>query len=197
MIKAELLLSGKASFKLEVPYRLYQADEEKKKPLFIYLQEDGANLKSLEKKVERMLCLSGYHLLVQAPLPQLKSGTKNRGFYWIPDDLDDQSVAASREYVSEFLQEVIDGLIPHLKVSRLVMVGWEESAQQISYFSATRPHYVNEMILLGGSINRIWMSEDKKRYRHLRILGLTGRDAELNDQVVKKISEWINSEKSL
>ncbi len=191
MSSYELLLSGKASFSLEVPYRLYRTGDTKNNPLFVYLHENGRNLSALEKITEPLRPLAGYHLLIQAPYADVQAGSSERSYYWIPDYKDEQTITAAREYVSEFLQEVIDGLLPHIDAGRLVLIGWEGSRNQVSYFCATRPHYINEMILFGGSVNRSWMEQESTRYKHLRMLGLSGKDAEITSETSKTIQRWI------
>jgi hypothetical protein len=191
MSKQELILSGKASFYLEVPYRLYRTGGDGKQPLYVYLHETGQNLVALERLIAPLRANPGYHLLIQAPYPDVLPDDEDRSFFWIPNHKDEQTITAAREYVSEFLQEVIDGLLPHIEAERLVLVGWEGSRNQISYFCATRPHYINEMVLFGGSVNRAWMEQDSSRYKHLRMLGLSGKDADITQATAKTIQRWI------
>ncbi|MDG5766432.1 hypothetical protein QA596_03055 [Balneolales bacterium ANBcel1] len=193
MNEKELLLSGKATFHVEVPYRLYRTGNAASQPLYVYLHENGLNLVRLEEKANPLLDLPGYHLLFQAPYAEIAPVEGERGYHWIPESDDDATVTSAREHVSEFMQEVIDGLLPHIQGNRLVLVGWERSRRQVSYFCATRPHYVNELILFEGSMDQSWMEEDRKRYRHLRVLGLSGKDAEINKNTVNTISRWIES----
>lgn len=191
MSEFNLLLSGKASFSAEVPYRIYRSGNQDRQPLFVYLHESGLNLEYLERQIHPLRNLSGYHLLIQAPYPDIHPQQQPRGYHWIPEYRDEQTVTAAREHVSEFLQEVIDGLLPHIQAGRLVLIGWEGSRCQVSYFCGTRPHYINEMILFGGSVNRSWMEQDSNRYRHLRMLGISGKDAEITDKTAKTIHEWL------
>lgn len=191
MTAQEVLISGKSSFKLEVPYRLIQSGGREKQPLYLYFHENGMDLERLEEQTRIMHKLPGYHLLLQAPYPDVRKKVGTRGFYWIPQYDDKQVITAAREHVSEFLQEVIDGVLPHIEVSRLVLVGWKGSRSQVSYFCATRPHYVNEVIMLGTTMNHDWMDKDRKRYQHIRVLGLSGKDSEINDDLVRTVSRWI------
>ncbi|MDI6400433.1 hypothetical protein QLX67_00365 [Balneolaceae bacterium ANBcel3] len=192
MNEFEVILSGKASFSIEVPYRLYKSNEPEGQPLFVYLQESGLDLSKLEKKIQPLLALSGYHLIIQAPYPKITDHGVE-GYQWIPEKQGEQGLTSSREYVSEFLQEVIDNILPHIKASRLVLIGWEASINQLSYFCATRPHYINELILFNGTLNRIWMDENNpEKYKHLRVLGLTGKDAEIKEKVAETINLWIH-----
>lgn len=186
-------MSGKASFSFEVPYRLFRSGSPDHQPLFVYFHENGLNLAQLEKKIKPLLHIEGYHLLIQAPYPDVKSPEGDRAYYWIPQYHDDQAAGAAREYVSEFLQEVIDNLLQHIDPERLVLVGWEGSRHQLSFFCATRPHYVNEIILFGGSVNRTWMDENSMRYKHLRVLGLSGKDSEISDITGNTILDWIKN----
>lgn len=191
---SELLLSGKASFSLEVPYRLFRVQDEEAGPLFVYLHANGSNLPETEKVIAPLLAMEGYHLLIQAPYPEIQSTAQNRGYHWIPGYSDEQTITAAREYVSEFLQEVIDGVLPHIDARRLVLTGWEDSRNQLSYFCSTRPHYVNELILFGGSVNRTWLRDESERYRHIRMLALTGKDADISNDTRKIISMWLAGE---
>lgn len=188
---SELLLSGKATFPLEVPYRLFQVGDSGVDPLFVYLHENGSNLTETEEKIKPLFSLDGYHLIIQAPYPEITGTPEGRGYHWIPDYEDNQTITAAREYVSEFLQEVIDGLLPHISAQRLVLTGWEKSRHQTSYFCSTRPHYINELILFGGSVDRSWLTENNERYRHMRMLGLSGKDADISENTTKIIDLWL------
>lgn len=190
---SELLISGKASFSFEVPYRLFRSGSSDQQPLFVYLHENGLNLSQLEKKIRPLIKIEGCHLLIQAPYPDVKPSVDERSYYWIPHYDDDQEAGAAREYVSEFLQEVIDNLLQRIEPERLVLVGWEHSRHQLSFFCATRPHYVNEIILFGGSVNRLWMDENSTRYKHLRVLGLSGKDSEITEHTGKIVLDWIRN----
>lgn len=194
MSKTEVLLSGKSSFPIEVPYRLFRSGDAEKHPIFVYIHENGMNLSGLEDKTKPLRSLAGYHLLIQAPYPELSAKAGKRGYHWIPQYEDEKSITAAREHVSEFLQEVIDGLLPYIDGSRLVLIGWEGSRHQVSYFCATRAHYVNELVLFGGSVNRNWMDEGSNKYRHLRVLGLSGKDAEITPETALTIHQWIHEE---
>jgi len=187
----EVLVSGKASFSMEVPYRLYRSGDAASHPLYVYIHENGRNLTALENITEPLRQLPGYHLLIQAPYPEIKADKSGRAYHWIPRMEDEANETAAREYVSEFLQEVIDGLLPHINGSRLVLVGWEQSRGQVSYFCATRPHYVNELIMFEGSVDQSWMDKDNNRYKHLRVLGLSGKDADITGEVASTILKWI------
>lgn len=65
----EVLISGKASFKIEVPYKLYETGEKGKKPLIVYLHGFNQNIDRFEKIVNPLTELRAYHLFIQAPYP--------------------------------------------------------------------------------------------------------------------------------
>ena len=60
----EVLISGKASFKIEVPYKLYETGEKRAKPLIVYLHGYRQNIVRFEKLVEEMLEVEAYHLFI-------------------------------------------------------------------------------------------------------------------------------------
>lgn len=194
MTPPEVLISGKASFSQQVPYRLYRSGQEKKGPLFVYLHQDGSNIEKLDLLTASIRKIEGYHLYIQAPFEDPSGQGAARSCHWIVSDTDQTAEDAQREYVSEFIQEVIDQLLPYISGSRLVLIGWSGSVHQVSHFCSTRPHYVNELILFDTSLDRSWWQESSgNRYAHMRVLTLTGKDAEVSDETAQTISSWLNN----
>ena len=67
---SDVLFSGKASFKIEVPYKLIETGESGvEKPLLVYLHGFKQNIEQFEELVEELLSLEAYHLFIQGPYP--------------------------------------------------------------------------------------------------------------------------------
>ena len=195
MTAPEVLISGKASFSQQVPYRLYRSGNEKKGPLFVYLHQDGSNIENLDLQTQSIRTIDGYHLYIQAPFEDPAGPGAEKSCHWIISNTDQTATDAQREYVSEFIQEVIDQLLPYISGSRLVLLGWSGSVHQVSHFCSTRPHYVNELILFDTTLDRSWWQESSgSRYAHMRVLTLTGKDARISDKLARIIASWLNND---
>jgi len=179
----EVLLSGKTSFKIEVPYRLYETGPAMEKPLILYLHGFGQNIKVFERITKPLLSLNAYHLFIQGPYTDLGSIQKNKrsGYGWYLYDGTQELFTKSLEYTSEFIQEVVDGLLPHLQVNRMALFGYSMGGYLAGYFGLSRWKHVNDMILVGCRIKTELFETGWDNRKHIKILGLHG----LNDRSVK------------
>lgn len=186
-ISPEVLVSGKASFKIEVPYKLFETGEKRgKKPLIVYLHGYNENLKTFQEKCSELLLVDAYHLFIQGPYPiPDKKGEKtvsNWGRAWYLYDGKRKQFIKSLELTSEFIQEVIDNLIKFIDVSRLCMIGYSMGGYQAGYFALTRWKHVNDLIVIGARIKTEILQEgDWENLRHMNIIALHGK----NDTWVK------------
>lgn len=181
--KPEVLVSGKTSFKIEVPYKLFETGRgTKEKPLIIYLHGFGENIESFQKKCKDLLKFEAYHLFIQGPYPLYdRSGKKNVsqwGRAWYLYDGNRQQFIKSLELTSEFLQEVVDNLLKVIQVNRLCIMGYSMGGYVAGYFALTRWKHVNELIVAGARIKTEVLKDDWGNIKHLNVLALHGRDDE-------------------
>jgi len=186
----EVLLSGKTSFKIEVPYRLVETGPKGPKPLILYLHGYKQNIDILEKKVSALKKLHAYHLFIQGPYPiydeQHKRSVSQWGRAWYLYDGSQGSFVKSLEMSSEFIQEVVDKLAGPLQISRMAVVGYSMGGYLAGYFGLTRWKHVNELVVIGGRIkHEVLNDEQLARAGHLHILALHGK----KDQSVQPESQ--------
>lgn len=175
----EVLSSGKKSFKVEVPYKLFQTGKEVAKPLIVYLHGAGQNLQSFEKKMAVFQEVQAYHLFIQAPYAHV-SRPKERGkwgYSWYLYNGKQGSFIKSLEYTSEFIQGVIDNLRAHINVNRLCVLGYSMGGYQAGYFALSRWKHVNDVINLAGRYKlESFTPQQLERCRHMNIIAVHGRD---------------------
>lgn len=176
---AEVLSSGKTSFKIEVPYKLLESGPSgAKKPLIVYLHGYKQNIRYFKKKVEGLLSLEAYHLFIQAPYPiydeQHERKVADWGRAWYLYDGDQQQFVKSLELASEFIQEVVDGILNHIEVSRLAVIGYSMGGYLAGYFALSRWKHVNELAVIGGRIKTEVFQDRKGSYGHMNVLALHG-----------------------
>lgn len=181
----EVLISGKASFKIEVPYKLIEVGEKKQKPLIVYLHGFKQNISHFQKKVKKLLIFDAYHLFIQGPYPIYDESRKREvaqwGRAWYLYDGEQNQFVRSLELSSEFVQEVVDGLLKHIEVSRLAIIGYSMGGYLAGYFALSRWKHVNELVVVGGRIKTEVFRERRGSYDHLNVFALHG----VNDENVK------------
>src|SRR5690554_590377 len=177
----DVMISGKTSFKIEVPYKLIETGKKGKKPLIVYLHGFKQNIAGFEQKVEPMLSLNAHHLFIQGPYPIYDTSrtvnVSEWGRAWYLYDGNQGQFIKSMEVASEFIQEIIDGLREVIEISRLYVFGYSMGAYLGGYFALSRWKHVNELIMIGGRIKTEAFEEEKRQNaRHIRILALHGKD---------------------
>lgn len=176
----EVLNSGKTSFKIEVPYRLYQTGKSKDKPMILYLHSYALDLDRFVSDTEPLHKLEAYHLYIQAPYPArtvLRNGRK-WGYSWYLNDGNQDNYIRSLEYTSEFIQGIIDQLAAFISINRLVVFGHSMGGYIGGYFGLTRWKHTNAMVLVGCRIKTEVVTGDWNDRKHIRILALHGKNDE-------------------
>jgi predicted esterase len=184
----DVLVSGKTSFKVEVPYKLIETGQKREKPLIVYLHGRGQNLEIFERLTKPLLELEAYHLFIQGPYADTElTQTKERWQYmWYLYNGRQGSFLKSLEYTAEFIQEIIDHVIQFIKVSRLCLLGYSMGGYQAGYFGITRWKHTNEMILIGARYKTEILTASKwSRLRHQNVLAIHGK----KDSVVDPTSQ--------
>lgn len=152
------------------------------KPLIIYLHGFDQNIEIFEKQTEPFHKIEAYHLYIQAPYPNF-GNVKPRGkwgFAWYLYNGKQGSFIKSLEYSSEFIQEVIDSVIPHLKISRICLVSYSMGAYLAGYFSISRWKHVNDLVVIGGRIKTEAFTKKKlAKASHINVIGIHGDKDEL------------------
>ncbi|MCC5907740.1 MAG: hypothetical protein JJU13_16115 [Balneolaceae bacterium] len=185
-MKPDVLISGKTSFKIEVPYRLIETGKKNvNKALIVYLHGYGSNIKKFMKRCEPFLELQAYHLFIQGPYALYDHGRKNTvsnwGYAWYLYDGKRKQFVKSLELTSEFIQDILDKLINFIDVSRVCVLGYSMGGYVAGYFGLTRWKHVNDLVIIGARIKtEILQEQDWKNLRHLNILALHG---ELDEKV--------------
>jgi len=175
----EVLISGKTSFKIEVPYKLIETGDAEKKPLIVYLHGFNQNLEIFQNLVEeQMLSLNAYHLFIQAPYPiynrRHTKKVEEWGRSWYLYDGEQDQFVRSLELASEFVQKVIDDILNHIEVNRVAVFGYSMGGYLAGYFALSRWKHVNELVVVGGRIKTEVFEDREDRYDHLNVLALHG-----------------------
>lgn len=177
---SDVLMSGKTSFKVEVPFQLIETGPKNhKKPLIVYLHGFGQNNKSFKKKCEHLLTLNAYHLFIQGPYPIYdKKGNKNVsdwGRAWYLYDGNRGQFIKSLELSSEFIQDQIDKLLKLIDVSRVCVIGYSMGGYLAGYFALTRWKHVNECVVIGARIKTEVIDKQWDSLKYLKVLALHGK----------------------
>jgi len=181
----EVLVSGKTSFKIEVPYTLIETGEKEEKPLLIYFHGFGENNEQFKKRCDTLLNLKAYHLFIQGPYPIYdRSRNKNVsdwGRAWYLYDGNRGQFIKSLELASEFVQEVVDKLLPVIQVNRIGVLGYSMGGYLAGYFALTRWKHVNDLAVVGARIKTEVLNDNWENLQHMNIAAFHGK----NDVKVK------------
>lgn len=172
----DVLISGKSSFKLEVPYRLLETGPAGGKPLIVYLHGFGQNLEQFISLTKSLHKLNAYHLYIQGPYPVSTRIEKNQkwGYAWYLYNGKQGAFVRSLEYSSEFIQEIIDGVAPHIAISRICILGYSMGGYQAGYFGLSRWKHTNELITIAGRIKTEAFKSRWGNRKHINVLALHG-----------------------
>lgn len=185
----ETLLSGKAFFKIEIPYKIIETGESGEKPLIVYLHGFNQNIKQFRELVEDLLSLEAYHLFIQGPYPiydrRRQKKVKDWGRAWYLYDGEQDQFIKSLELSAEFIQGVIDKILKQITASRIAVLGYSMGGYQAGYFALSRWNYVNDLVVIGGRIKTEVFENKERRYEHLSVLALHGSE----DESVKSDSQ--------
>jgi len=201
-LRNEVLLSGKTSFKIEVPYLLIETGKKNTvKPLIIYLHGYGENLKKCRKIFSDCLDFTAYHLFIEAPYPLYdKTGEKrveDWGRSWYLFDGRQTQFLKSMELASEFIQEIVDRLAELISCNRTCMVGYSMGGYLAGFFALTRTRHIQDLVVIGCRIKTEILDReatDWDQFKNLRILAVHGKNdsAVLPEPQMKEI-EFLKS----
>lgn len=194
----DVLISGKTSFDIEVPYKVIETGKTGKKPLIVYLHGFNQNIEQFQRLTEDLLSVEAYHLFLQGPYPiydrRQKKKVKDWGHSWYLYDGDQDQFVTSLELSSEFIQEVIDNILEHISASRIALLGYSMGGYQAGYFALSRWKHVNELVVIGGRIKTEVFEDRNGDYNHMNILALHGsEDDSVDSQPQKECCEQLAS----
>lgn len=177
----DVLISGKSSFEIEVPYKLIETGEkDKRKPLIVYLHGYNQNIEYFEKKAAQLLHIEAYHLFIQGPYPIYDTTRKLKvskwGRAWYLYDGNQSQFIKSLEAASEFIQKIIDDLAEKMDVSRLCIFGYSMGGYLAGYFAFSRWKHINDLVVIGGRIKTEAFEGKRELAKHINILALHGKN---------------------
>ena len=174
----ELLISGKSSFKIEVPYKLIEVGDDGEKPLIVYLHGFRQNIGIFQELAGDLMELKAYHLFIQGPYPIYDRSREKKveewGRAWYLYDGEQEQFIRSLELASEFIQEVVDGVLNHINANRICLIGYSMGGYQAGYFALSRWKHVNELVVIGGRIKTEVFQDREPHYDHMKVLALHG-----------------------
>lgn len=184
----DILVSGKTSFKVEVPYRLGETGPKGPKPLIIYLHGAGQHMDLFERKMKPLTDrFAAYHLFIQGPYAELDR-VKYRekfGYSWYLYNGRQGSFVKSLEYTAEFIQEIVDGVLPYIKADRVCVLGYSMGGYQAAYFATTRWKHCNDLVVIGGRVKTELLAGKWSKIKHLGVLAVHG----MKDTVVDPLKQ--------
>lgn len=175
----ELLQSGKASFKIEVPYKLIETGGSgADKPLIVYLHGFKQTAESFRDDCKDLLKVHAYHLFIQAPYPIYdRSRSKpvaEWGRAWYLYDGDQDQFLHSLDHASRFIGRIIEQTSNAIHPTRTALIGYSMGGYLAGYHAIKRPKQVNELIICAARFKSELLNGDYEKIFHLNVLALHG-----------------------
>jgi len=123
--------------------------------------------------------VAAYHLFIQGPYPIYdRSRSKNVsewGRAWYLYDGNRSQFIKSLEITSQFLQDIVDQLLPHIQVTRMGVTGYSMGGYLAGYFAFTRWKHINDLIAIGCRLKTEILNEKWDHLKHMHILAIHGK----------------------
>jgi predicted esterase len=180
---ADVISVGKKTFRLQVAYKCIETGHKgEKKPLIIYLhgfaQSRDWMIERFSNDLEKV---EAYHLFLEGPFLLLETylKTQKKLYSWYLFNGDKDEYVSSVEYVSEYLQEVIDQFQIQLEPTEIHMLGYSMGAYLAGYFSLTRPTLIRKCIMINGRLKTEWA----RSWDHIEQVNFLAIHGEKDDEV--------------
>ena len=177
--KNSILQSGKASFKIEVPYQLIDSGPATdSKPLIVYLHGFNQTMKSFQLDCEHLLAVHAYHLFIEAPYPVFSRKrnvpVSEWGRAWYLYDGDQEQFIRSLGQASRFINEIIERTISAVNPTRTALLGYSMGGYLAGYHAITNPEQIQELIICGARYKSELLEGSYDKINHQNILALHG-----------------------
>lgn len=183
----EILISGKSSFGIDVPYELIETGKKNmSKPLIVYFHGFKDNIRLFKERCSEILeRIEAYHLFLQGPYPIYESRSEKKvedwGASWYLYDGVQEQFIKSLEKTSTFIDKNIQDLKEKVEYSRLCLIGYSMGGYLAGYYAMTRPKTVNELIVASARIKTEILENQWEEISNLNILALHGHEDKLVD----------------
>ena len=172
---SKLIQSSTRPFTISVPYQLYEAGPEGKKPLFVYLHGYGQNSDRFRALFPSLSEQPGYHLFIRAPYPiySRRRAIPDWGAAWYLYDGDQERFVASLEEASGFVESVVKEASEERPVSATILLGYSMGGYLAGYMAYNRRQLLDHLVVIGARI-KTELFADWERLEGLSVLALHG-----------------------
>ena len=175
----ELIQSARASFKIEVPYKLFESGPRNvPKPLIVYLHGFNQTESSFRKDCRDLLKVEAYHLFIQAPYPiydrRGKKPVSKWGRSWYLYDGHQDQFLRSMGHASRFIGQLIEKTADAINPTRIAIIGYSMGGYLAGYHAIKRPEQVQELIICSARYKSELLDGDYEKINHQNILALHG-----------------------
>ncbi|WP_340103665.1 alpha/beta hydrolase [Rhodohalobacter sp. 8-1] len=175
----EIIQSGKASFKIEVPYKLIESGtKQAPKPLIVYLHGFNQTEKSFRKDCRNLLKVHAYHLFIQAPYPiydrSREKPVSEWGRSWYLYDGSQDQFLRSMDHASRFIGQIITKTIDATAATRTAILGYSMGGYLAGYHAIKWPEHVQDLIICSARYKSELLEGEYEKINHQSILALHG-----------------------
>lgn len=185
--KADIIISEKTLFNIEVPYKVIETGQKDEiKPLILYLHGFNDHLKSFLKTCKPFIeQIEAYHMFIQGPYPVYDRSKKVEidewGRAWYLYDGAQEQFIRSLESASQLIEEITESIKNKIPVDRFCTVGYSMGGYLAGYFALTRYRIVDDLIVAGARIKTEVLDENWRLVKDLQVLAIHGKRDNLVD----------------
>jgi predicted esterase len=171
-----VVATGKATYKIQVPYKLIRTGAGEKVPLVIWLHGFGQTMSWMKKTCEPVWGdISAHHLFVQAPYLLLESYVQKKpeGYSWYMFNGEREHYEDSMEHAAEFILDLAGKLRAVTHHKEIHVAGYSQGGYLAGYMALSRPHLVTKAIMLAGRFKHEWV-KDWEKVKDIHLVGIHG-----------------------
>ncbi|MGM0458076.1 MAG: alpha/beta hydrolase [Bacteroidota bacterium] len=182
-MEPDLIESGNASFRTEVPYHLYrtgtEGNDKPRPPLLVYLHGFHQTAARFEELCSPLLKqVNAYHLVVNGPYVlyprKQKKPVQEWGRAWYLYDGNQEQFLRSMDRSSRFLEQLIQKTIRITGSNRTGLIGYSMGGYLAGYHAIQHAQQVDDLVVCGARIKTELLNGDYKKVFHQNILALHG-----------------------
>jgi predicted esterase len=157
-----VVATGKATYKIQVPYKLIRVGSGNNVPLVIWLHGFGQTYSWMMQQFEPVWQeMEAHHLFIQAPYLLLERyiNKQSEGYSWYMFNGEREHYEDSMEHAAEFILDLAGKMRAVTNHKEVYVVGFSQGGYLSGYLALSRPKIIKRAYMLGGRFKHEWVTD--------------------------------------